>query len=293
MTPGRGRRAADVDTAGLPAGPTWPSFLQTVALLRFRHWFHPWLHKKYGDVYTVRLMPKGRPLVLLHPARARQGDLRRRPRGLPRRQGQRDPRPGHGRALAAAPGRRRAQAGPQAADAGVQRPRAARPTRTWSPRSRATRSRTGPRGSSSARYDRMNALTLEVILRVVFGVTDEQRLAALRPRVNATVNVSPAVLLVWGAPGAAPRRPVEAASQNQIELDRADVRRDPRAPYRPRPGRAHRRAVPADPRGRGDRRPAQRHRAARPARHPAAGRPRDHRDRAGLGALRARPRTRT
>ena len=33
-----------------------------------------------------------------------------------------------------------------------------------------------------------------------------------------------------------------------------------------------------------------RRRAARPAGHPAAGRPRDHRDRAGLGALRARPR---
>ena len=46
----------------------------------------------------------------------------------------------------------------------------------------------------------MNVLTLEVILRVVFGVTDEKRLAALRPRVNATVNVSPAVLLVWGIP---------------------------------------------------------------------------------------------
>ena len=46
----------------------------------------------------------------------------------------------------------------------------------------------------------MNVLTLEVILRVVFGVTDEKRLAALRPRVNATVNVSPAVLLVWTIP---------------------------------------------------------------------------------------------
>ena len=37
--------------------------MQTIALLRFRHWFHPYLHQKYGDIYTVRLMPKGRPLV--------------------------------------------------------------------------------------------------------------------------------------------------------------------------------------------------------------------------------------
>ena len=57
-----------------------------------------------------------------------------------------------------------------------------------------------PDGQQFRSLDRMNVLTLEVILRVVFGVTDEQRLAALRPRVNATVNVSPAVLLVWGIP---------------------------------------------------------------------------------------------
>ena len=48
--------------------------------------------------------------------------------------------------------------------------------------------------------DRMNALTLEVILRVVFGVTDEARLKELRPLVNRTVDVSPAVLLGWGLP---------------------------------------------------------------------------------------------
>ena len=49
----------------------------------------------------------------------------------------------------------------------------------------------------------MNTLTLEVILRVVFGVTDEQRLAALRPCVNATVDVNPAVILLGTYPVAA------------------------------------------------------------------------------------------
>jgi cytochrome P450 len=65
----------------------------------------------------------------------------------------------------------------------------------------------------------MNVLTLEVILRVVFGVTDEQRLAALRPRVNATVNVSPAVLMVWTLPALHRIGPWKAAVQNQVELD--------------------------------------------------------------------------
>ncbi len=36
-------------------------------------------------------------------------------------------------------------------------------------------------GEEFRSLDRMNALTLEVILQVVFGVTDEQRLAELRP----------------------------------------------------------------------------------------------------------------
>jgi cytochrome P450 len=47
---------------------------------------------------------------------------------------------------------------------------------------------------------RMNALTLEVILRVVFGVVDDVRLARLRPLVNATVDIKPLVLLGWGYP---------------------------------------------------------------------------------------------
>jgi cytochrome P450 len=53
-------------------------------------------------------------------------------------------------------------------------------------------------GETFAALERMNALTLEVILHVVFGVTDEDRLAALRPRVKATVEVGPAVVLGWG-----------------------------------------------------------------------------------------------
>ena len=87
----------------------------------------------------------------VHPPRARQGDLRRRPGGLPRRQGQRDPRPDHGRALPAAPGLRRAQAGPQAADAGVQRRGPARLRAGGRGRSPRRRSTAGSRASRSGR----------------------------------------------------------------------------------------------------------------------------------------------
>ena len=64
MRPFGGHKPPPVDVTGLPPGPRWPIFLQSVGLLRFRHRFVPWAHRKYGDVFTVRVIPRGRPLVL-------------------------------------------------------------------------------------------------------------------------------------------------------------------------------------------------------------------------------------
>ncbi len=207
-----------VETAGLPGGPSWPAFVQTISLLRFRHWFHPYLHKKYGDVYTVRLMPKGRPLVFFtRPEHAKEIFAG-------------DPEVFHA-------GKGNAILGPvmgehslllQDGDAHKRARKLLMPAfnghalRTYQDMVGAiARDEVGhwPDGQQFRSHDRMNVLTLEVILRVVFGVTDEERLAALRPRVNATVNVSPAVLLVWGIPALHRVGPWAKALQNQIELD--------------------------------------------------------------------------
>ena len=59
MRPFGGGRGAVVDTHGLPPGPRWPTLVQSAGLLRFRHRFVPWLHRRYGDVFTVRIMPAG------------------------------------------------------------------------------------------------------------------------------------------------------------------------------------------------------------------------------------------
>jgi cytochrome P450 family 135 len=74
-------------------------------------------------------------------------------------------------------------------------------------------------GEEFRTLDRMNALTLEVILRVVFGVTDQRRLALLRPCVNRTVNVSPAVLLGWGYPALQSFGPWKRTVDNAYRLD--------------------------------------------------------------------------
>lgn len=49
-------------------------------------------------------------------------------------------------------------------------------------------------------HPRMNAVTLEIILRVVFGMTEGDRLAELRPRLNRMTDISPLTVLGWSYP---------------------------------------------------------------------------------------------
>jgi cytochrome P450 len=203
----------------LPPGPRWPAIAQTAGLLRFRHQFVPWLHRRYGDVFTVRLIPGGQPLVLFtrpehtkeifagdpevfhagkgnailgpimgeHSLLLQDGAEHKRARGLLM--------PAfHGAAL-----RGYESLVTEVARAEVRR---------WVP------------GQEFRALDRMNALTLEVILRVVFGVTDEERLAQLRPRVNRTVDIKPIILLGFGWPWLLRFPPWKGTVHNAEALDR-------------------------------------------------------------------------
>ncbi len=64
MRPFGGEAPPRIDASGLPPGPHWPVWLQSAGLLRFRHRFVPHMWRRYGDVFTVRIVPGGRPLVL-------------------------------------------------------------------------------------------------------------------------------------------------------------------------------------------------------------------------------------
>ena len=56
------------DRGALPPGPRLPRLVQSSGVLRFRHRFVPWLHRRYGDVFTVRLLPADRTTVYFaHP----------------------------------------------------------------------------------------------------------------------------------------------------------------------------------------------------------------------------------
>ncbi|MGZ4468285.1 MAG: cytochrome P450 [Nocardioidaceae bacterium] len=218
MKPFNAGMAARIRARDLPPGPRWPSLLQSIALVRFRHQFVPAMHKRYGDVFAIRIMPKGSALVLFtRPEHAKEifaGDPEIYHAGkgnaiLGPIMGE------HSLLLQDSAEHRRARKllmpafngaalrGYQSVVAQLAKEEIAR----WTP------------GRPFRSLDRMNALTLEVILRVVFGVTDEARLARLRPLVNRTVDINPAVLLGWGYPFLQRFGPWKATVENQRGLD--------------------------------------------------------------------------
>lgn len=168
--------------------------VQTALFAVQRKRLMPRLRKRYGDVFTIRLVPGGRVVVVLsRPEHIREvfsgpsdvlhtgegntilatimgehsvltldedDHLRMRKQLMPAF---------HGKALR----------GYQSVVAGLSEDAAA----TW------------PVGTPFRMHDRMRALTLEIILRAVFGVTDERRLAELRPLVDRIVRVNPAIML--------------------------------------------------------------------------------------------------
>jgi len=221
-----------VDPKDLPPGPGWPMIVQSVALLRFRHRFVPWLHRRNGDIITVRILPKGRPLVLFtRPEHAKEifaGD----PEVFHAGKGNAilGPMMGeHSLLLQDSKEHKRARTLLMPAFNGkalhsyeaLVTNLAKEETSRWEP------------GQELRALDRMNALTLEVILRVVFGVTDEATLREMRPRIQKTVDISPAILLGWAFPRLRKVGPWKRTVQNAQELDQliyAEIRERRQAP---------------------------------------------------------------
>ncbi len=183
----------------LPDGPRWPALVQSAALMRYRHSFIPWMRKKYGDVFALRLVPERRPLVLFNGTDSTKQIFGSDPEVFHAGKGNAVLGPimgEHSLLLVDGAQHKRARkllmpAFRQSAMGGYEKvvtQLARDEVATWTP------------GAEFRSLERMNALTLEVILRVVFGVADEQRLARLRPLVNRTVDIKPLILLGWGYP---------------------------------------------------------------------------------------------
>src|SRR3954471_17863723 len=207
-----------VEPADVPDGPKYPGLLQSIALMRFRHRWIPHLHRKYGDAFSVKILPEGRRLVVFHkPEHVREifaGD----PEVFHAGKGNAILGPvmgEHSLLLVDSAQHKRARKLLMPAFNG----HALRSYESMIEGLAKTEVGSWKEGTPFRSLERMNALTLEVILQVVFGVTDESRLAELRPLVNRTVNVSPAVFLGWGFPRLQGFGPWRRGFENQAALD--------------------------------------------------------------------------
>ena len=195
--------ATDVETAavvdGLPPGPSLPVGVQTLLFGKYRHRYLPAMARRYGDMFTLRIAPHSRRLVLI----SRPEDIRTVFTG---------PtsvfHAGEGNAIL----------GPVMGDHSVllldesehMRVRqllmpafhgaALRGYRDLVTKLARSEVESWPAGRPFRLHDRMSALTLEIILQVVFGVTDERRLAELRPPVGRVVTINPIVMMGWFYP---------------------------------------------------------------------------------------------
>ena len=214
-----GRHLPPVPMDVLPPGPRWPAIVQTVALMRFRHQFHPWLHRRYGDAYTVNLVPGGRPLVLFTRPEVTKEIFAADPEVFHAGKGNAVLGPimgEHSLLLQDGGEHHRARKLLMPAFLG----HALRGYRGMVAEVAAAEVDGWREGETFRALERMNSLTLEVILRVVFGVTDEKRLAQLRPAVNHTVEINPAILLGWAYPRLQKLGPWRRTVENQVDLDR-------------------------------------------------------------------------
>lgn len=201
-----------------PPGPRWPAAVQSVLFQRHRAWLLPAMARRYGDVFALRVPPYAHNLVVFN-------------------------RPEHIKEIFAAdPADLHAGEGNQVLGAVmgehslllVDEDEHARARRLLMPafNGAALRSyRDLVAGLAKAEVDRwhtkaemitldrMNALTLKVIMRVVFGVTDQHTRDRLTPRLHCMVDISPIVLLGWVIPGLCRFGPWKRFNDNQSEID--------------------------------------------------------------------------
>jgi cytochrome P450 family 135 len=196
--PNHGVPVTTPDRSALPPGPKLPYHLQTLLVWQFTGPFLRYCRRRYGPTFTVRAFPAkamvyvtdpddvkavfaaapdvlhaGEANAILGPVLGRRSilladedeHLRRRRLMLPFF---------HGDSV-----RRYTEVVNEIADAEIA---------TW------------PQGKPIGLHKRMQAITLEVILRAVIGVEDPVRLEQLRLALRRTVELTTPVLLMWAWP---------------------------------------------------------------------------------------------
>ncbi|MFF0494233.1 cytochrome P450 [Nocardia sp. NPDC004068] len=206
-------------TTVYPPGPRLPSVVQTVLYNRRRAPFLRAMARRYGDVFTLRMAPPyARHLVVFSRPEHVREIFAADPADLHAGEANRLLRPVMGehsllQTDEAAHARSRRLLMPAFTGSALRGYRdlvaevAAAHVREWES------------GSTVVTLDRMNELTLAVILRVVFGV-DERGGAELAPRLRRIVDLDALTFLGWTSERLRRYGPWKRFGDNLIELDR-------------------------------------------------------------------------
>lgn len=200
-----------------PPGPRWPAPVQSVLFQFHRTWLLPAMARRYGDVFSLRLPPCVDHLVVFSRPEHIKEIFAADPRDLRAGEGNQSLRPvmgEHSLLLTdeAEHARTRRLLMPAFNGASLRCYRemvtniACAEVAQWN-------------SSELRALDRLNALTLEVIMRVVFGVTDAHTREELAPRLHRMVDMSPIVLLGWVLPGLHGIGPWKRFRDNQKRID--------------------------------------------------------------------------
>jgi cytochrome P450 len=183
------------DQLSLPPGPRLPKAVQTLLFMTQREWISPRWQRRYGDVFAIHIAPAGRAVVLARPEHIREVFA--------------------GSATTFHAGEGNAILGPVMGEHSVLlldedahlaarkrvmaafRGEAMRGYGEIVERLAADQVAGWPVGTPFAVHPHLNDISLEVIVRIVFGVTDGPRLAQMRPLLQQLVKIGPTVLLGW------------------------------------------------------------------------------------------------
>ncbi|BBX75253.1 cytochrome P450 [Mycobacterium shinjukuense] len=205
-------------TATLPPGPRLPRYVQSVLYLKFREWFLPAMHRRYGDVFSLRVPPYADNLVVYTRPEHIKEIFAADPRTLHAGEGNQilgfvmgehsvlmtdEAEHSRIRSLLMPAFTRAALRGYRDMIESVAREHIAR----W------------PVGANVTALDCMNALTLDVILRVVFGVTDPKVKAELTSRLQDIINIHPMILAGLPYPVLKHVNPWKRFFDNQHRID--------------------------------------------------------------------------
>jgi len=204
--------------AAYPPGPRWPAAVQSWLFQRRRAWLLPTMARRYGDVFSLRVPPYADNLVVFSRPEHIKEIFAADPADLHAGEGNQILGPvmgEHSLLLVDEDEHARARRLLMPAFNGASL-RGYRDLVSDLAKAEVDRWNTN---TEVITLDRMNALTLEVIMRVVFGVTDQHTRDEFAPRLHRMVDISPIVLFGWVFPALSSFGPWKRFNDNQSEID--------------------------------------------------------------------------